>query len=151
MKQLGKWVGVGLTDLPEVAAEVVDLCQAARLRVVAFHGPMGAGKTTLIRHMASVLGTPDEVASPTFGLVNVYQTPSGLDIHHMDWYRVEDPAELWDAGIPELLDSGEWCWVEWPERAESLFPRETAILTIVREADDAGRSVSLFSAQNDHG
>lgn len=141
-----QWRDVGLADLPAIAREVLTACADAGARVLALHGEMGAGKTTLVRAMADVLGVTDEVASPTFGLINVYRTSAGGRIHHMDWYRVEGEGELWDAGVPELLDSGDMCWVEWPERAEALFPVSTAVLTIEVEGDAEKRVVSLFSA-----
>lgn len=141
-----QWRDVSLADLPAVAKEVLEACSEADARVLALHGEMGAGKTTLVRAMADVLGVTDEVASPTFGLINVYRTAAGGRVHHMDWYRVEGEGELWDAGVPELMDGDDMCWVEWPERAEGLFPASTAVLTIEMDGDAEKRVVSLFSA-----
>lgn len=137
---------VNLVTLPEVAAEVLRICDAGGIRVLALDGAMGAGKTTFVRAMAQELGVRDEVASPTFGLINVYSAADGARIHHMDWYRASDERELWDAGVPELLDSGDRCWVEWPERAEGLFPAGAGVLRIDVAGSDEERVVSLFSA-----
>lgn len=149
MKRLHQWPSVGLDDLSTVAGEVLASMREAGTAVLAIDGPMGAGKTTYVRTLAELLGVEDEVSSPTFGLINTYQGKAGERIHHMDWYRVTDEGELWDAGIPELLDSGDWCWVEWPERAEHLFPPNAMVLTIQPAPpaqSEEGRVVSLFSA-----
>ncbi len=108
------------SGLPAVAAAVVG--RLAERRVVAFHGAMGAGKTTLIREIASVLGVRDEVTSPTFAIVNHYITLSGDPLYHFDFYRVEGVAEALDIGADEYFDSGAVCLVEWPENVSGLIP-----------------------------
>ena len=146
MKPLLELPAVTLADLPDAAAEVLKTLAANDIRVLALDGAMGAGKTTFVRAMAEVLGVGAEVSSPTFGLVNTYLSAAGEQIHHMDWYRVDDESELWDAGIPELLESGQMCWVEWPERAAAVFPAHSAVLTIDVAEGEEQRSLSLFSA-----
>lgn len=146
MKPLLQWPAVALVNLPEAADAVLKTLASKDIRVLALDGTMGAGKTTFVRAMAEVLGVGAEVSSPTFGLVNTYLSSAGERIHHMDWYRVEDESELWDAGIPELLESGQMCWVEWPERGAAVFPAHSAVLTIDVAAGEDKRSLSLFSA-----
>lgn len=102
---------------------------AARVQpgeVWALHGPLGAGKTTFVRGLARALGVPtDEVTSPTFGLCHVYRGDR-LELVHADLYRVEDPTELDEAGLTELLDDPErLVVVEWPERAGDRLPQRT--------------------------
>lgn len=91
-------------------------------RVVAFHGSMGAGKTTLIKAICQQLGVIDVVNSPTFALVNEYTCPNGQSVYHFDFYRINKLEEVYDMGYEEYIESGQYCFMEWPERIESLLP-----------------------------
>lgn len=82
-------------------------------RIFTFVGDLGAGKTTLIKKFCSKLGVEGEMSSPTFGLVNTYNSNNGT-IYHTDWYRINEVIELYDAGIDEALENGIWL-IEWPE------------------------------------
>jgi tRNA threonylcarbamoyladenosine biosynthesis protein TsaE len=95
--------------------------------VFAFHGPMGAGKTTFIHYLCMAKGVKDKVGSPTFALVNEYRSagPKDETIYHIDLYRLEDEAEAIRAGMEEYLFSGAICMVEWPEKAPGIFPLQT--------------------------
>jgi tRNA threonylcarbamoyladenosine biosynthesis protein TsaE len=86
-----------------------------------FRGEMGAGKTTLVKEIGQQLKIKSIVQSPTFSLVNPYETESGEIIYHFDLYRLENVHEAIDIGIEEYLDSGHLCFIEWPERAEILW------------------------------
>jgi len=86
-----------------------------------FRGEMGAGKTTLVKEIGQQLKIKSLVQSPTFSLVNPYETESGEIIYHFDLYRLENVHEAIDIGIEEYLDSGHLCFIEWPERAEILW------------------------------
>ena len=86
-----------------------------------FRGEMGAGKTTLVKEIGQQLKIKSIVQSPTFSLVNPYETESGEIIYHFDLYRLENVHEAIDIGIEEYLDSGNLCFIEWPERAEILW------------------------------
>jgi tRNA threonylcarbamoyladenosine biosynthesis protein TsaE len=86
-----------------------------------FRGQMGAGKTTLVKEIGQQLKIKSIVQSPTFSLVNPYETESGQIMYHFDLYRLENVHEAVDIGIEEYLDSGHFCFIEWPERAESLW------------------------------
>jgi tRNA threonylcarbamoyladenosine biosynthesis protein TsaE len=118
-------------ELPVVAQAIVELL--AEHRVVAFHGAMGAGKTTLIRAIAAVLGVTDEVTSPTFAIVNEYSTADGELLYHFDFYRIESTAEALDIGAGEYFDSGATCLVEWPENAAALLPPDTLHIHITTD------------------
>jgi tRNA threonylcarbamoyladenosine biosynthesis protein TsaE len=102
--------------------------------VVLLTGEMGAGKTTLMKALCKKLGAKDEVSSPTFSLVNEYKTASGK-IYHFDLYRLKKASELPDMGFEEYLDSGQWCFIEWPQIAEPLLPKNAISLTIEVEED----------------
>lgn len=94
-------------------------------RVFAFHGQMGAGKTTFIRELCLARGVTDVVTSPSFSLINEYRLPDGGSIFHMDLYRIRDEEEARQAGIEDVLYSGAICFVEWPEKAPGIFPPDT--------------------------
>jgi tRNA threonylcarbamoyladenosine biosynthesis protein TsaE len=91
---------------------------------------MGAGKTTLIRSVADALGVEDQVTSPTFALVNQYEGANGERLFHFDFYRIEDEREAFDLGYEEYFYSGDLCFVEWPEKIESLLPEEVVEVRI---------------------
>ena len=118
----------GLGDLPDVAEEII--ASLDRRNVVAFFGPMGAGKTTLIREICAQLGSTDTVTSPTFALINRYDTAEGAPIFHVDFYRIERPEEAFDMGYEEYFYSDGLCLVEWPEKVEELLPDEVMKVTI---------------------
>ena len=118
----------GLGDLPDVAEEII--ASLDRRNVVAFFGPMGAGKTTLIREICAQLGSTDTVTSPTFALINRYDTAEGAPIFHFDFYRIERPEEAFDMGYEEYFYSDGLCLVEWPEKVEELLPDEVMKVTI---------------------
>ena len=118
----------GLSDLPDVAEEII--ASLDRRNVVAFFGPMGAGKTTLIREICAQLGSTDTVTSPTFALINRYDTAEGNPIFHFDFYRIERPEEAFDMGYEEYFYSDGLCLVEWPEKVAELLPDEVMKITI---------------------
>lgn len=109
-----------------------ELAETARLfvenmtghRVFAFHGDMGAGKTTFIHAVCEVLEVKDTVGSPTYSLINEYVGKNGR-IYHIDLYRLRDAEEAVQAGVEDCLYSGDTCFVEWPTRAPELFPEGT--------------------------
>jgi tRNA threonylcarbamoyladenosine biosynthesis protein TsaE len=107
-----------LADLDKVASEIISF--APQNRVFLFYGDMGAGKTTLIRSLCKQLGTDDNVASPTFSIVNEYKAP--INIYHFDFYRLKTQTEALDMGFEEYLYSGNYCFIEWPEKIPDLLP-----------------------------
>ncbi len=87
----------------------------------AFYGTMGAGKTTFIKAICQVLHATDLVSSPTFSIVNEYETEEGPLIYHFDLYRIKTSEELYDIGFEEYCQDDSWCFIEWPEKAEELI------------------------------
>ena len=109
-----------IADLAE-AAEIL-ISGFGALRVFAFYGEMGAGKTTFISAIVKELGSEDSVQSPTYSLVNEYLTRKGERIYHFDFYRMKSEDEAFESGAMDLIDSGAWCFIEWPERIPTLLP-----------------------------
>lgn len=114
-------------QLEEAAERLLEA--AGGRRVFAFTGEIGAGKTTFIQALCRRLGVRGEVTSPTFALVNEYQGAAGR-ICHLDLYRLEDVEEALDIGIEELLDSGDYCFIEWPELIEGLLPEDAVRINL---------------------
>lgn len=106
-------------------------------KIFAFYGEMGVGKTTFIKQLCLSLGVNQEVTSPTFSLVNEYETQKGNLIYHFDFYRLEKSEEALDFGIYEYLDSGNICLLEWPEIIEDLLPEETIKIKIILNEDNS--------------
>lgn len=100
--------------------------EAGHTKLFAFHGEMGAGKTTIIMALCRAKGVKDVMSSPTFSIINEYLDADGQRIFHMDLYRLKDEEEIIQAGVEDCLNSGSVCMVEWPEKAPDLFDEETA-------------------------
>jgi tRNA threonylcarbamoyl adenosine modification protein YjeE len=109
--------------------------------VMALRGDLGAGKSTLARAVAHGAGVEGDVPSPTFNLVFRYDTPRGIQLQHLDLYRLEDPDEVWELGWQELGAPEELVLIEWPERAEALLPATRWEVAIEDEGDPASRRV----------
>lgn len=132
-----------IDSLERIDAAAEEFLEAiGETRLVAFHGSMGAGKTTFITALCRRLGVDgDAVASPTFAIVNEYRLPDGDSVFHFDFYRIEDPAEALDLGLYDYLDSGSLCLMEWPENIAALLPEETLHVTI-QTLPDLRRSIT---------
>ena len=111
-------------------------------KIFAFSGSMGAGKTTIIKAICEVLGAKDIVTSPTFTIVNEYRTTAGESIYHIDFYRIKKTEEVFDFGIEEYLDSGSYCFMEWPGLVEGLLPPFTVNVSIT--VDDNEQRILKF-------
>lgn len=99
-------------------------------KVILFNGEMGVGKTTLIKQLCKTLGVKDATSSPTFSLVNEYQTDNNQTVYHFDFYRLNKETEALDMGVDDYFYSGNWCFVEWPEKIENLIPHQHTAITI---------------------
>lgn len=103
--------------------------------VFAFRGEMGAGKTTFIKAICEALGVDDVINSPTFAIVNEYRSDSGELIYHFDFYRINKIEEVFDFGYEDYFYSGSLCFIEWPEKIESLLPNDTVNVRIGIQSD----------------
>lgn len=125
------WHEVKQEDL--AALTEVLLKEGGHCPVWLFHGEMGAGKTTLIKSLCARLGVEEVMSSPTFSIVNEYNTRDDGKIYHFDYYRIKNEAEAYDIGSEEYFYSGNLCFVEWPEKIPSLIPAEHIKVSIALE------------------
>ncbi|MFK8265807.1 tRNA (adenosine(37)-N6)-threonylcarbamoyltransferase complex ATPase subunit type 1 TsaE [Capnocytophaga cynodegmi] len=115
-----------LSEIDAVAQQILPLLSS---KVVVFEGSMGMGKTTLIKSLVKALAIDDVTGSPTFGLVNHYESDDNI-VYHFDFYRIEREEEAFDIGFEEYLYSGEWCFIEWAERVSSYLPERYTTIEI---------------------
>lgn len=112
-------------ELPQIKAVAKALWKEGKgHKVWIFHASMGTGKTSFIHALCDVLEVKDTVSSPTFSIINEYESAQAGTVYHMDWYRIKDEEEAIQAGIEDALLSGNLCLVEWPEKAEGLLPEK---------------------------
>lgn len=117
-----------LSDIDTIAKKILTYTTQ---KVLLFDGEMGVGKTTLIKSIAKELGVKKTTSSPTFSIVNEYQSSSEI-IYHFDFYRLKVESEAYDMGVEEYLYSGNWCFIEWPNKIENLLPVEYTLIKIER-------------------
>ena len=126
----------------EELSQVTDLLISWRDKsdIIAFYGPMGAGKTTLIKNLCHRVGVTDEVNSPTFALVNEYLTEND-SIFHFDFYRIKKLEEVFDIGYEDYFYSGHLCLLEWPELIDPLMPEHFIKVEIALGNTDTSRTI----------
>lgn len=116
-------------NIDNIHAVAVQLLKNLNTRTILVYGDMGVGKTTLIKTVVALLGSNDEVSSPTFSIVNEYEAKNSL-IYHFDLYRIKDVEELYNLGIEDYLFSNNWSIVEWPEKIENIVSMSYDIIKI---------------------
>lgn len=117
-----------LEDIGEAAKSF--LAATATYKVFALQGDMGAGKTTFVHAVCEAMGVKDTISSPTFSIINEYVSATGKVIYHIDLYRLKDEQEAMQAGVEDCLYSGNYCFVEWPDKAPNIFPDDTLGVSI---------------------
>lgn len=104
--------------------------------IFAFYGKMGAGKTTFVKAVCEALGVEDVITSPTFAIVNEYESvTSGETIYHFDFYRIKRLEEVYDMGYEDYFYSGCLCFIEWPELIAPLLPDDAVSVDIIEQED----------------
>lgn len=131
----------GVDELGQVADYLISLRNESD--IIAFYGPMGAGKTTLIKNLCHKMGVTDEVNSPTFAIVNEYVTVEGESVYHFDFYRIKKLEEVFDIGYDNYFYSGNLCLLEWPEMIDPLMPDRFVRVDIALGETDDSRKISV--------
>jgi tRNA threonylcarbamoyladenosine biosynthesis protein TsaE len=126
-------------DNLDIARRMLRACGDSR--AFALSGDLGAGKTELVRSFCQALGVRDPVSSPSYSLIHEYRSPEG-PVYHLDLYRLRDEAEALEAGAWECVDSGYFCFIEWPERLPELIPGDAARIHI-SIGQDGNRTLEL--------
>lgn len=129
-----------LENIDQIAKEICMFFDEHR--VFAFNGAMGVGKTTLIKSICKEMGVIDQVNSPTFSIVNEYETEKGEIIYHFDFYRIKNVEEVRDAGLTDYLYSGNICLMEWSDKIAPLLP-ENYIDIDMEEQENGHRKIII--------
>lgn len=130
-----------LADINEAAKQFI--ANMGNVKVFAFYGKMGAGKTTFIKAICEEMGVEDVITSPTFAIVNEYTSQkTGDTIYHFDFYRIKKLEEVYDMGYEDYFYGGSICFLEWPELIEDLLP-EDAVKVSIEETEDGGRIIKF--------
>ncbi len=136
---IGKFDHLNLDELATVASFLIK--QQDR-NIWLFEGEMGAGKTTLIKSICNSFAIADSVTSPTYSIINEYESGDGKLFYHFDFYRIENENEAIDIGVDDYFYSDAFCFIEWPEKISSLVPDEFLRIFIIVNADNT-RSIAV--------
>jgi len=127
-----------LENIEELARDVLSKYPDERIFVL--YGKMGAGKTTLVKSFCKILGSNDNIKSPTFSIINEYLTID-QPIYHFDFYRIKEPYEALDIGIYDYFSSGSYCFIEWPDKIEELLPENYVYIYLEDINKDTSRKI----------
>jgi tRNA threonylcarbamoyladenosine biosynthesis protein TsaE len=122
-----------LHDLPKTAKQIMQFFGNSKIFTIT--GNMGAGKTTLIKKICELKKVKEIVNSPTFSIVNEYNTVSGEKIYHFDFYRINNINEVYDIGYEDYFYSGNYCLIEWAEKIQELLPEKRSSIHIIENTD----------------
>jgi len=128
-----------ISTLPQTAKAILEF--AGKKKIFCFYGELGAGKTTLIKEICKQLGVTDKGSSPTFSLINEYQTKEEKKLFHFDLYRLKNENEIYDIGYEDYLFSANYCFIEWPEKMEHLLPSDCVKVKI--DVKENERTISI--------
>ena len=129
-----------LEEINAVAKEFLSL--VGDKSVFALYGAMGVGKTTFVKAICDEMGVEDTINSPTFSIVNEYHTAEEQIVYHFDFYRIEDVNEAYDFGYEDYFYSKAKCFIEWPERIDSILPNDV-VEVYFEEEKDGSRLITI--------
>jgi len=124
-------VKYSLGDIDKVARKLLE---ESKTKIILFKGEMGSGKTTLISAMVKILGGDSKASSPSFSIVNEYKVKSDI-VYHFDLYRIKNHNEALDIGIEDYFYSGNWNFIEWPDKIKHILPDETTAIKLTILSD----------------
>ena len=124
-----------IEELDKIVEEILDFAQDRRLWLL--EGQLGSGKTTLVKSVCQSKDVIDTVTSPTFSIVNEYQTDLGETLYHFDFFRIKDLQEAVALGLEDYLDSGQLCLIEWPSLVQGILPEKNLQIEIEVGPDDS--------------
>ena len=130
-----------ITEIDKVSKIIIELIK--QKNIVLFSGPIGSGKTTLIKNVMHDLGFYEHVSSPTFSVINEYVLDYKM-IYHMDLYRIKKVDELYEIGFEEYLRNGNLCLIEWPEIAIKMIEKDFIHIKL-KEISKTKRSIEIKS------
>ena len=129
-----------LEELDPAAIQILNNYKSNK--IFALYGEMGVGKTTLIKSICKNLGVNGLISSPTFSIVNEYENEDGQKLYHFDFYRISSETEAFDIGYEDYFYGNNWCFIEWPEKIQSLLP-ENAIRVFIKLIKDGERLITI--------
>ncbi|MFL2623972.1 MAG: tRNA (adenosine(37)-N6)-threonylcarbamoyltransferase complex ATPase subunit type 1 TsaE [Flavobacteriaceae bacterium] len=124
-------VKYSLVEIDKVARKLLE---ESKTKIILFKGEMGSGKTTLISAMVKILGGDSKASSPTFSIVNEYKVKSDI-VYHFDFYRIKNHIEALDIGIEDYFYSGNWNFIEWPDKIKHLLPDKITTIKLIILSD----------------
>ncbi len=124
-------VKYSLVEIDKVAGKLLE---ESKTKIILFEGEMGSGKTTLISAMVKILGGDSKASSPTFSIVNEYKVKSDI-VYHFDFYRIKNHIEALDIGIEDYFYSGNWNFIEWPDKIKHLLPDKITTIKLIILSD----------------
>ena len=130
-------------ELDEIAQQVL---KKYNLKIFLFYGEMGVGKTRFIKSLCKGLNVLDVVSSPTFSIVNQYLNKNNDFIYHFDFYRTTNKEEIFDIGYEEYIYSSSYCFIEWPEKIESLLPNNYIKIEMILDRNN--RRINIKEINN---
>ncbi len=128
-------------NLSEINEACKFIFENSNCKIILFEGDLGSGKTTLIKNLCYELGSVDNVSSPTFPILNIYDNKKNK-IYHADLYRVENIKDLNEIGFFDIVNTNDWLFVEWPKKIIDLIDKPFSIVNIDIE-DDNMRKIEL--------
>lgn len=131
-----------IEELEPVADKIIQLTN--EYSIFCFYGNLGAGKTTLIKLICEKLNVVDTISSPTYPIINEYNTIDNRIIYHIDLYRLKSIEEALNIGIEEYLYSGNLCFIEWPDNFKSILP--TTHFNVKITKFDESRTIEMVSS-----
>ena len=130
-----------LENLAEFVEQFLPFLEKNKLFLL--YGEMGVGKTTFVQNLLTRMGITELNGSPTYSLINSYDSPKYGNIHHLDLYRLKNSEEAYDIGLEDILDDNSFCFIEWPEKVIEMLPENYCCLHFSLK-EDFSRTIEII-------